>query len=216
LSGSAPRSRGTRLGREILEGVIRFSPALAGNTETVYSLDFFASVQPRARGEHRHRYAALAVEVGSAPRSRGTRTAPGYTPRPRRFSPALAGNTLRVSPCNLMLFTMSKNAPKCSLYVPAAVQPLAGWPDKAPNKFRWMTAIPVPPQIMAALPRPIEGFVSTRKPANFSCGQSPPAPFTAVLPRRSRRGSGRKSSAPRAASPHRRSARGRSARPTLR
>ena len=71
--GSAPRSRGTREQRQEDLNIIRFSPALAGNTRTGTAHPPRRAVQPRARGEHPRSPRCSVSLVGSAPRSRGTR-----------------------------------------------------------------------------------------------------------------------------------------------
>ena len=92
LIGSAPRARGTRA---VVAGhgeLLRFSPACAGNPTRGPRAAVAGAVQPRVRGEPGALRGGVALEVGSAPRARGThhkRDARGVT---GRFSPACAGN----------------------------------------------------------------------------------------------------------------------------
>ena len=70
--GSAPRVRGTRLCVFGLPGVVRFSPAGAGNASASRRAAALAAVQPRGCGE-RFLFAGRALaNTGSAPRVRGT------------------------------------------------------------------------------------------------------------------------------------------------
>ncbi len=112
--GSAPRLRGTRLKVQSGHLVVRFSPAPAGNTPSFSAMERASTVQPRACGEHRHKTICIDMDkavqpracgehlqtlfpgrgnAGSAPRLRGTRNGLAHHMKPRRFSPAPAGNT---------------------------------------------------------------------------------------------------------------------------
>jgi hypothetical protein len=99
-SGSSPRSRGTLGELPIPMRILRFIPALAGNTMSHCPGTSGESVHPRARGEHFSRPAPCHVVCGSSPRSRGTRGRGPGNRRSSRFIPALAGNTLLLSYCS--------------------------------------------------------------------------------------------------------------------
>ena len=92
-SGSAPRTRGTRVRRGSTWDTYRISPADAGNTRSCHHSPAAKADQPRGRGEHFIGAVLFDELPGSAPRTRGTRylrTAPRW---PKRISPADAGNT---------------------------------------------------------------------------------------------------------------------------
>ncbi len=92
-AGSSPRSRGTQAALAREDAGIRFIPALAGNTDGGVLGIVGHRVHPRARGEHLECLERIVMEIGSSPRSRGTRN-PGPELGPGgRFIPALAGNT---------------------------------------------------------------------------------------------------------------------------
>ena len=93
-AGSSPRSRGTPCDRVAPQRDRRFIPALAGNTRILWTATCGASVHPRARGEHDQRLLGDFTPFGSSPRSRGTQFRGFLSSCPRRFIPALAGNTL--------------------------------------------------------------------------------------------------------------------------
>ncbi len=99
--GSAPRMRGTGLGIHPLGEFARFSPAHAGNSGLFRSRDCLVPVQPRACGEQSATQGQRILEIGSAPRMRGTGGRPGTARRRLRFSPAHAGNSV---PPNYMIF----------------------------------------------------------------------------------------------------------------
>ena len=71
-TGSSPRSRGTQMPVFDDLTVLRFIPALAGNTSPTTSRTAPTTVHPRARGEHGVAPAAAGCGSGSSPRSRGT------------------------------------------------------------------------------------------------------------------------------------------------
>ena len=91
--GSSPRSRGTRIAGRRAIRMVRFIPALAGNTSVRLVTASLLPVHPRARGEHRGGLLGLPYVGGSSPRSRGTRIIGSPRNSPGRFIPALAGNT---------------------------------------------------------------------------------------------------------------------------
>ena len=75
-AGSSPRSRGTLCRLQQGVEMVRFIPALAGNTPAAPEMPWAVPVHPRARGEHER------VATPPVPAS--------------RFIPALAGNTTSV------------------------------------------------------------------------------------------------------------------------
>ena len=85
--------RGTRLRRARVEGLFRFIPAGAGNTD--FSIDLFplVSVHPRGCGEHALSVNGTTISTGSSPRVRGTPTPYSGCYCLSRFIPAGAGNT---------------------------------------------------------------------------------------------------------------------------
>ena len=100
--GSAPRVRGTGGCAAMSPGAGRFSPARAGNSVSPRRVDISASVQPRACGEQGFLSRLQVLDVGSAPRVRGTGRLARRDGDHRRFSPARAGNSLqsrRIAPC---------------------------------------------------------------------------------------------------------------------
>ena len=92
-SGSAPHARGTPPQQTTPQGLLRFSPACAGNTCPVTTLAMRSAVQPRMRGEHIVAGAVVQVTSGSAPHARGTPQNFSTFTSTLRFSPACAGNT---------------------------------------------------------------------------------------------------------------------------
>ncbi len=70
----------------------RFSPACAGNGIADLEAWTGTPVQPRVRGERRIAKVLAGIEVGSAPRARGTGARQMGGARLVRFSPACAGN----------------------------------------------------------------------------------------------------------------------------
>ncbi len=93
ISGSAPRTRGTRGNRGARAAHRRFSPADAGNTVSAPGWRRSSPVQPRGRGEHERTLTPEQMVAGSAPRTRGTLGGAGGVAIVQRFSPADAGNT---------------------------------------------------------------------------------------------------------------------------
>ena len=93
LTGSSPRTRGTRGARRPAPARVRFIPAHAGNTVADLPLLRHPAVHPRARGEHRTSEEEFWEATGSSPRTRGTHHFPHRGKGPFRFIPAHAGNT---------------------------------------------------------------------------------------------------------------------------
>ena len=95
--GSSPQARGT-LGNIIAPvSDARFIPAGAGNTDCLAWPAGLPPVHPRRRGEHPEWGIVRIWVKGSSPQARGTLAAPGYVIPVRRFIPAGAGNTRRVT-----------------------------------------------------------------------------------------------------------------------
>ena len=91
--GSSPRVRGTlhRLGGHYY--LLRFIPACAGNTVSLFSASVTLAVHPRVCGEHGFALQCQRNACGSSPRVRGTRFSVLPRPASDRFIPACAGNT---------------------------------------------------------------------------------------------------------------------------
>ncbi len=92
-TGLSPLARGTRfyIGRQLRQ--IRFIPAGAGNTTTLYSPVMTDAVYPRWRGEHPIPIFRLKHCSGLSPLARGTQKNPSCGAFQHRFIPAGAGNT---------------------------------------------------------------------------------------------------------------------------
>ena len=92
-TGSSPRRRGTP--EIVFDGRcnLRFIPAQAGNTLRKSATKGFASVHPRAGGEHSVAVKPVVESYGSSPRRRGTRITRTQPVLTGRFIPAQAGNT---------------------------------------------------------------------------------------------------------------------------
>ncbi len=73
--------------------MIRFIPALTGNTYIQAGLFGNNAVYPRTHGEHVKRYASLFRVNGLSPHSRGTQMSYQCAGQQGRFIPALTGNT---------------------------------------------------------------------------------------------------------------------------
>ena len=98
IAGSSPRARGTRLCRLRYKEQVRFIPACAGNTSSLWIPVTRQPVHPRVRGEHTVSGCCRLNVGGSSPRARGT-PYPDEDNAPRwRFIPACAGNTLETLP----------------------------------------------------------------------------------------------------------------------
>ena len=91
-NGSSPRVRGTDTGLSRRSGTLRFIPACAGNSLTVYTVNVVGSVHPRVCGEQLN-YGSRALHIdGSSPRVRGTEEIADLHQHLQRFIPACAGN----------------------------------------------------------------------------------------------------------------------------
>ena len=97
MTGSSPQARGTL--RPIPQSMIRcrFIPAGAGNTSRPGCIAWPSAVHPRRRGEHIIVPPHDQQEPGSSPQARGTPVRQPILYPDRRFIPAGAGNTPRVS-----------------------------------------------------------------------------------------------------------------------
>ncbi len=94
-TGSSPRARGTHIPAILLQTVMRFIPACAGNTSGTNRRRTTTAVHPRVRGEHCDGTPGVALVWGSSPRARGTPIRDRRRLHERRFIPACAGNTPR-------------------------------------------------------------------------------------------------------------------------
>ena len=93
-----PRARGEHGGRDDAgAGQPRFIPAHAGNTCSSAPRTASLTVHPRARGEHLGARQQAIPQVGSSPRTRGTRSSETAEFTRGRFIPAHAGNTSRAA-----------------------------------------------------------------------------------------------------------------------
>ena len=91
--GSSPHMRGIQSPMGMFPAYARFTPAHAGNTESVPAMFLQAQVHPRSRGEY-----ALVLQLnpfsqGSPPLTRGILIINTNTNTRIRFTPAHAGNT---------------------------------------------------------------------------------------------------------------------------
>ncbi len=90
--GSSPRLRGTAVGRVCGISLLRFIPALAGNSFPLLHAHRVRSVHPRACGDQENVCIDGKSGIGSSPRLRGTDVHVLPWPALWRFIPALAGN----------------------------------------------------------------------------------------------------------------------------
>ena len=97
-TGSSPLARGTRMGLRRGDGLLRFIPARAGNTDKAAMQVRKSPVHPRSRGEHILHEESPVVNPGSSPLARGTQRDGGHAGSGGRFIPARAGNTFSVPP----------------------------------------------------------------------------------------------------------------------
>ena len=77
---------------------LRFSPACAGNINPPIIQPIKKTVQPRMCGEHAIQPLAYVFDLGSAPHVRGTWYGVVRIVSADRFSPACAGNIIRICP----------------------------------------------------------------------------------------------------------------------
>ncbi len=95
--GLSPLARGTPDVRYTLAPGIRFIPAGAGNTEIVAIYHRLRAVYPRWRGEHATSNLTEKFRGGLSPLARGTPLVNRKRLFQRRFIPAGAGNTQKVT-----------------------------------------------------------------------------------------------------------------------
>ncbi len=95
--GSSPRTWGTHLLHDEVEGLLRFIPTHVGNTRRGPGCGCHPSVHPHARGEHVASCSDSSRSSGSSPRTWGTRDAAGVEDASDRFIPTHVGNTRRVT-----------------------------------------------------------------------------------------------------------------------
>jgi len=96
VGGSSPRSWGTRAAQVRPRSLPRFIPTLVGNARRAIREGMPSSVHPHARGERIRRAAEYERDVGSSPRSWGTRPRMPARRTPSRFIPTLVGNASAV------------------------------------------------------------------------------------------------------------------------
>ena len=72
---------------------MRFIPTVVGNTARLAAYFVGRSVHPHGRGEHIVLFAGQALQLGSSPRSWGTRSARERRRGNQRFIPTVVGNT---------------------------------------------------------------------------------------------------------------------------
>ena len=90
--GSPPLVRGTGLFRADDVGIIRITPACAGNRLTDGSISTGSQDHPRLCGEQIHGWLTSSRFLGSPPLVRGTEEWPPQMQRVFRITPACAGN----------------------------------------------------------------------------------------------------------------------------
>ena len=93
ISGSSPLTRGILLHAVEISRSCRFTPAHAGNTESVPAMFLQAQVHPRSRGEYLIARWNRVTVSGSPPLTRGILFTRQKTYIEHRFTPAHAGNT---------------------------------------------------------------------------------------------------------------------------
>ena len=91
--GSPPPTRGTLILSSALAGVVRITPAYAGNTTFVTIYKFRFRDHPRLRGEHSFTSGVIINRVGSPPPTRGTQNDKFIKHNETGITPAYAGNT---------------------------------------------------------------------------------------------------------------------------
>ena len=82
---------------------MRFTPACAGNTGINSELAKALAVHPRMRGEYPRLHSKIWGYCGSPPHARGILWLFEWLPWHLRFTPACAGNTLRIKDGQLLL-----------------------------------------------------------------------------------------------------------------
>ena len=105
----------------------RFTPAHAGNTESLRSQWLLLQVHPRSRGEYSACLTSCHAFIGSPPLTRGIQTGENFEYTSSRFTPAHAGNT--------RLFFLKSCLPEVHPrsrgeynFLPASTAPLSGSP----------------------------------------------------------------------------------------
>ena len=93
ITGSPPLTRGIPLVHVDTVRRHRFTPAHAGNTESLRSQWLLLQVHPRSRGEYSACLTSCHAFIGSPPLTRGIQTGENFEYTSSRFTPAHAGNT---------------------------------------------------------------------------------------------------------------------------
>ena len=126
--GSSPRSRGTA-GTAISPGaVIRFIPAVAGNSSSRARSALPGTVHPRGRGEQQKPAFQLLPMHGSSPRSRGTVRRQRAPVAGQRFIPAVAGNSASPTPLRAATAVHPRGRGEQRIWKSAAVAPAGSSP----------------------------------------------------------------------------------------
>ena len=94
VKGSPPHPRGIRSGQDKAMGVLRITPASAGNTERVLLGPATTRDHPRIRGEYRLYRIRRRYRSGSPPHPRGIPKQARREGIDFRITPASAGNTI--------------------------------------------------------------------------------------------------------------------------
>ena len=93
ITGSPPLTRGIPLVHVDTVRRHRFTPAHAGNTESLRSQWLLLQVHPRSRGEYSACLTSCHAFIGSPPLTRGIHFSGSPGSKRHRFTPAHAGNT---------------------------------------------------------------------------------------------------------------------------
>ena len=99
MCGSSPRTWGTLEVLHVHSHGVRFIPTHVGNTQSACDGRLVMTVHPHARGEHQVQRHGAAVDVGSSPRTWGTRRPGGGQRHQGRFIPTHVGNTCSMKSC---------------------------------------------------------------------------------------------------------------------
>ena len=91
--GSPPHTRGILIGCLVLDGVLRLTPAHAGNTHRLPDKHLHIRAHPRTRGEYAERDLGVTSDVGSPPHTRGILMGETFKYVAPGLTPAHAGNT---------------------------------------------------------------------------------------------------------------------------